>query len=77
MEFLTKHHIHEKALINGEFVGAESKKTFQVLNPATEEVLAQVPDMDDSDTAIAIKSAHNAFQTWKNTTAKVENSQSN
>ena len=71
MEFLSKHHIHDKAFVNGEWVGAESKKTFQVFNPATEEVLAQVPDMDDNDTELAIKSAHTAFQTWKNTTAKV------
>jgi acyl-CoA reductase-like NAD-dependent aldehyde dehydrogenase len=42
-----------------------------VLDPASGKVVGSVPDMDASDTTTAIQAAANAFQTWKNTTAKV------
>ena len=35
------------------------------------QVIASVPDMDENDTQNAINAAHSAFQSWKNTTAKV------
>ena len=34
----------KKMFINGKWVTAESGKTFDVVNPATEEVIAQVPE---------------------------------
>ena len=64
-----RHQFHDKAFINGEWVGANT--TFDVFNPATEELLARVPDMSESETETAIKHAHAAFQTWKHTTPKV------
>ena len=43
--------------INGEWVPAASGRTFEVRNPATSEVIATVPDMDDKDTEKAIEAA--------------------
>ena len=42
-----------------------------VRNPATNEVLGSVPDMDDKDARVAVESAHKAFHKWKLLTAKV------
>lgn len=42
-----------------------------VLNPANGKLIGSVPDMDASDTESAIKVAYKAFQSWKETTAKV------
>ena len=62
---------HDKGYINGEWVTARSGKTFPVTNPATDEVLANVPDMDEGDAEASIQAAHQAFQTWRHTTLKV------
>ncbi|XP_054280197.1 glutarate-semialdehyde dehydrogenase [Macrosteles quadrilineatus] len=59
-----------EAFINGKWVSAKSGKTFQVTNPATGQVIASVPDMDVTDTKVAIEAANEAFKTWGKTTAK-------
>src|SRR5699024_6118483 len=52
----------DKALyINGSYVPASSGKTFDVLNPATEEVIAQVSEADEKDIDTAVKAARKAF----------------
>lgn len=56
-------------LINGEWQDAESGKTFEVINPATNEVLARVADGSVADTRRAIEAAHAAFPAWSSTTA--------
>lgn len=60
-----------KAFVNGEWVSAKSGRTFEVFNPATTQVIASVPDMDVTDTKIAISAAKEAFKTWGVVTAKV------
>lgn len=64
-----KHQFHDKAFVNGEWVSANT--TFDVFNPATEELLARVPDLAEAETELAIKCAHEAFLKWKETTPKV------
>lgn len=59
-----------KAYVNGEWYDAKSGKTFDVINPATGKTIATVPDLDASDTQVAINAANDAFKTWKKTTAK-------
>jgi len=59
-----------EAFINGEWTPAKSGKTFEVTNPATLEVIGRVPDMDVTDTKVAIEAASEAFKTWGTTTAK-------
>lgn len=62
----------DKGYINGQWVNASSKKTFEVFNPATEKVVGHVPDMNAEDTKKAIDAAYNTFHTkeWINSTAK-------
>lgn len=42
----------------------------QVYNPATGQVVAEVPVMGAEETGQAIAAAHEAFKTWSKTTAK-------
>ena len=49
-------------LINGRRVTAE--KTFPVINPATEEVIAQAPEVEAASVEQALAAAKDAFQTW-------------
>lgn len=52
----------EKALyINGEYVPAISGKTFDVVNPATEEVIGQVSEAQSEDIDCAVAAARKAF----------------
>lgn len=53
-----------KMWINGGWVGAESGKTYTVVNPATEEVIAKVPLGDKADVNKAVEAARKAFPTW-------------
>lgn len=64
------HLLKQMALINGEWVGATSGRTFQVMNPAENSVVATVPDMNAEDTQKAIQVAADAFTTWQDVTAK-------
>jgi malonate-semialdehyde dehydrogenase (acetylating) / methylmalonate-semialdehyde dehydrogenase len=56
-----------KNYINGEWVDSESKKTRDVLNPATNEILAQVPLSTSGEVQKAIKAAKEAFRAWRET----------
>jgi acyl-CoA reductase-like NAD-dependent aldehyde dehydrogenase len=51
-------------IINGERVGAASGATTEVRNPATGEVVDNVPRADAEDTRRAIEAAASAFRTW-------------
>src|SRR5271170_1844645 len=56
-----------KLLISGRFVESTSAEWHDVVNPATQEVLAQVPFATDEEINAAVASAKQAYQTWKNT----------
>ncbi|WP_174614810.1 aldehyde dehydrogenase family protein [Virgibacillus ihumii] len=47
--------------VNGEYVQSTSGKTFDVLNPATEEVIAQVSEAQETDIDTAVEAAKKAF----------------
>lgn len=47
--------------INGKYVNSQSGKTFKVINPSTEEILAEVQEGDTYDIDLAVKSARKAF----------------
>ncbi|HEV7802625.1 MAG TPA: NAD-dependent succinate-semialdehyde dehydrogenase [Burkholderiales bacterium] len=53
--------------IDGEFVGAEGRKTEPVLNPASGEVLGELPHATREDLDRALAAAQRAFETWKKT----------
>ncbi|MFG6442575.1 CoA-acylating methylmalonate-semialdehyde dehydrogenase [Roseateles sp. LKC17W] len=54
-------------LINGEFVESRTTHWRDVVNPATQQVLARVPMATPDEVAAAIASAQAAFKTWKKT----------
>lgn len=47
--------------INGEFVPSKGGQTFDVINPATEEVIATVNEAQEDDIAVAVQAARQAF----------------
>ncbi|PHR30761.1 MAG: betaine-aldehyde dehydrogenase [Fluviicola sp.] len=54
--------------INGEWVKPASKKYFKTINPATEEVLAEVAHANDEDVDRAVKAARKAYtDVWSKT----------
>src|SRR5207245_2690526 len=58
-------------LIDGEWVPARSGKTFEVKNPAADEVLARVPAAAAEDVDRAAKAARRAFdEGWRDVTAQ-------
>jgi betaine-aldehyde dehydrogenase len=57
--------------VGGEWVRAASGERMDVLNPATEEVVARVPKAGSADVDRAVQAARRAFrETWKDTTAQ-------
>lgn len=50
------------AYINGKFTAARSAETFQTINPATGEVLANVASCDADDVDYAVRKARQAFE---------------
>jgi len=57
-----------ESYIGGEWV--KTDKTFDVINPATGDVLAKVADCGAQETTLAIEAAHKAFPAWAAKTAK-------
>ena len=55
-----------KLLLEGKFVESSAKAWRDVVNPATQQVLARVPMCDAAEVGRAIDSAATAFKTWKN-----------
>jgi 1-pyrroline dehydrogenase len=57
-----------RMFINGDWSDAASGETTPVVNPATEEVIAEVPKGDAGDVDRAVTAARAAFETWSLTT---------
>ena len=62
--------VREAAYIDGAWCGADSGATFEVTNPASGAVLAQLPDMVEGETRRAIEAAAAAWPAWAAKTAK-------
>ena len=56
-----------KLLINGEFVESQSSNWQDIVNPATQEVIGQVPFATREEVNAAIAAAQNAFTSWRQT----------
>ncbi|RJF98483.1 CoA-acylating methylmalonate-semialdehyde dehydrogenase [Noviherbaspirillum saxi] len=56
-----------KLLINGELVESSAREWRDVVNPATQEVLARVPFATPEEIQAAVASGKRAFQTWRKT----------
>ncbi len=62
--------ISDRSSVGGQWIAADDQATFAVHNPATGELLANVPDMGESETRRAIAAAHAAWPAWRDQTAK-------
>ncbi|KAJ5192632.1 succinate-semialdehyde dehydrogenase [Penicillium cf. viridicatum] len=60
----------EKGFIAGSWVDAQDGATFEVRDPASLDVIATVPGMGTSGTEKAIAAAHEAFESYKMTSAR-------
>ena len=58
----------EQAFINGKWI--DSKETFAVNNPATDELIASVSNLGSKDAELAIKTAEQALPAWRNKIGK-------
>ena len=58
----------QKALIGGDWIAAQSGRTVEVIDPATQEVIGTVPDMGGAETRAAIEAAEAAYGPWKRRT---------
>ncbi|SBT09984.1 succinate-semialdehyde dehydrogenase I, NADP-dependent [Candidatus Accumulibacter aalborgensis] len=69
MDLADKSLLKQLCYIDGEWVGADSARTFTVTNPATGEPLAAVPDASSAETRRAIEAARVAQPGWRARTA--------
>ena len=60
----------DKIYINGQWIKPNGAGSNEVLNPATEEVVAKVPYGDATDVDNAVQAARSAFDSWTNTPAE-------
>ncbi|RJG10722.1 NAD-dependent succinate-semialdehyde dehydrogenase [Massilia cavernae] len=60
----------EGALINGQWLNKTPHGGYALRNPATGEVLLELPRCKEAETAEAIEAANIAFRTWRKTTAR-------
>jgi len=54
-----------RMLIDGQWVGSGSKGSIEVINPATEEAFARVPQATAEDVVQALEAADRAFSEWR------------
>ncbi|MFT5120756.1 MAG: malonate-semialdehyde dehydrogenase (acetylating)/methylmalonate-semialdehyde dehydrogenase [Psychrobacter glaciei] len=59
------HHVQQ--LINGQFIDSNTSEWIDITDPATQEVIAKVPQTTDDEINQAVAAAQAAFQTWRKT----------
>ncbi|MDE4454174.1 CoA-acylating methylmalonate-semialdehyde dehydrogenase [Psychrobacter sp. DAB_AL62B] len=59
------HHVQQ--LINGQFTKSTTNEWIDITDPATQEVIAKVPQTTDDEINQAVAAAKAAFQTWRKT----------
>lgn len=60
--------------INGQWVQTKTEKVFEVFNPSTGDVVANVADLGVKETQLAIDAAQAAFEKWREVPAKQRSS---
>lgn len=56
--------LKDKAYVNGEWIAADSGKTFEITNPATEKKIGALPDLGEHEAERAVDAAHDALAGW-------------
>jgi len=59
------HHVQQ--LINGQFVDSTTNEWIDITDPASQEVIAKVPQTTNDEINQAVAAAQTAFQTWRKT----------
>src|SRR5450631_1503151 len=62
--------LRQQCFLDGQWVDADSRKTFGVVNPATGARIGSVPDLGANETRRAIEAANKAWPAWRAKTAK-------
>ncbi|CAG8584710.1 8703_t:CDS:2 [Acaulospora morrowiae] len=62
--------LRQSAFVNGEWVKSKTGQEFSVLDPATNDEIGKIPDMNPEDAKEAIRAAKEAFKDWAKQTAK-------
>lgn len=70
MQLTNKNLLRQQCYIDGEWINANSKKTFSITNPYDAKIIAHVPDCGEDETARAITAANLGFSHWRSLTAK-------
>ncbi len=60
----------QQAYINGQWVDADNKAVFEVINPANGDIIAKISNLGATETERAIKAAEKALPAWRAMTAK-------
>lgn len=60
----------ERCLVNGQWIGAQSGRTIEVRNPATDELIGAVAALGGGETRMAVEAAALAYPAWRAMTAK-------
>lgn len=61
---------HATPYVDGEWVGGKAGKAFPLRNPASGALIAEIPQLDQSEVRLAIEAAHRAFGPWRRLVAK-------
>ena len=70
MDIKNKALFKSECYINGTWVKSNNKEVIEVNNPANLEIIGSVPKCGADETKVAIEAAHNAWNDWKNRSAK-------
>ena len=62
--------LHDRTYVDGQWVGADSGRSFAVRNPANGEEITQVPDLGAAEVRRAIEAADKAYPAWRAKTGK-------
>nr|MBA2529398.1 aldehyde dehydrogenase family protein [Euzebyales bacterium] len=54
-----------RLLVGGELTAGSTGRRVEVVDPSTEQVLAEVPDVGPEDVAAAVQAAEDAFASWR------------
>jgi len=63
---------NQKFYINGKWVDPISKDVLDVINPANEEIIAQISLGNSHDLHAAVNSAKNSFNSWSMTSVELK-----
>ena len=70
MDISNKKLFKQQCFIGGEWIDAKTNRIIEVNNPATKDIIGNVPNCGKDETKMAIKLAENSWLEWKSKTAK-------